>query len=88
MSPRSPNRKRAKWKAAEGQLAQKKQEMDKAKVSAFFINSVYYVLIFVVNQMQDAIKRYSYLLGQTELFKHFVDMKVSDLPLRMILLLI
>lgn len=27
--------------------------------------------------MADAIKRYSYLLGQTDLFKHFVDMKVS-----------
>ena len=29
-----------------------------------------------VVKMSDAIKRYSYLLGQTELFKHFVDMKV------------
>lgn len=28
--------------------------------------------------MQDAIKRYSYLLGQTDLFKHFVDMKVRE----------
>ncbi len=27
-------------------------------------------------QIKDAIKRYSYLLGQTDLFKHFVDMKV------------
>ena len=28
-------------------------------------------------QISDAMKRYSYLLGQTELFKHFVDIKVS-----------
>ena len=27
-------------------------------------------------QIADAAKRYSYLLGQTELFKHFVDIKV------------
>lgn len=38
-SPRSPNRKRTKWKEAEGHLAQKKQEMDKAKVC--FLPSVY-----------------------------------------------
>lgn len=38
-SPRSPNRKRTKWREAEGHLAQKKQEMDKAKVS--FLPFVY-----------------------------------------------
>lgn len=27
-------------------------------------------------QLADALKRYSYLLGQTELFKHFMDAKV------------
>jgi len=27
-------------------------------------------------KIADAVKRYSYLLGQTELFKHFVDIKV------------
>ena len=29
--------------------------------------------------MADAIKRYSYLLGQTDLFRHFVDMKARTL---------
>jgi SWI/SNF-related matrix-associated actin-dependent regulator of chromatin subfamily A member 5 len=29
------------------------------------------------SKMSDAIKRYSYLLGQTDLFKHFVDLKVN-----------
>ena len=29
-------------------------------------------------QVADAVKRYSYLLGQTELFKHFVDIKVRS----------
>ncbi|KAJ7590813.1 P-loop containing nucleoside triphosphate hydrolase protein [Mycena floridula] len=48
-------------KDAEGKLAAKRQEMDKAKVG-------------------DAIKRYSYLLGQTDLFKHFVDIKKSRDP--------
>jgi len=28
------------------------------------------------SQVADAVKRYSYLLGQTELFKHFVNIKV------------
>jgi hypothetical protein len=30
-------------------------------------------------QIADAVKRYSYLLGQTELFKHFVDIKVRKM---------
>jgi len=30
----------------------------------------------MVVKIADAVKRYSYLLGQTELFKHFVDIKV------------
>ncbi|KAF8915438.1 SNF2 family N-terminal domain-containing protein [Mucidula mucida] len=29
-------------------------------------------------KLSDAVKRYSYLLGQTELFKHFVDIRVSE----------
>jgi hypothetical protein len=29
-----------------------------------------------VIQITDSVKRYSFLLGQTELFKHFVDIKV------------
>lgn len=31
-------------------------------------------------QLADSMKRFNYLLGQTELFQHFVDLKVS-LPL-------
>ncbi|KAM5535248.1 hypothetical protein V8D89_011054 [Ganoderma adspersum] len=54
-------RKKQKRKDDEGQLAAKRQEMDKAKIS-------------------DAVKRYSYLLGQTELFKHFVDIKKARDP--------
>ena len=34
--------------------------------------------ITVMKQIQDAVKRYSYLLGQTDLFKHFVDIKVRN----------
>ena len=30
----------------------------------------------ICGKISDAVKRYSYLLGQTELFKHFVDIKV------------
>ena len=38
-------------------------------------------------QVSDAVKRYSFLLGQTELFKHFVDIKVrSDIPYMLVLL--
>ncbi|TBU58147.1 SNF2 family DNA-dependent ATPase [Dichomitus squalens] len=54
-------RKKQKRKDDEGQLAAKRQEMDKAKIS-------------------DAVKRYSYLLGQTDLFKHFVDIKKARDP--------
>ncbi|KAH8826323.1 P-loop containing nucleoside triphosphate hydrolase protein [Flagelloscypha sp. PMI_526] len=32
------------------------------------------------NKQVDAVKRYSYLLGQTELFRHFVDMKKARDP--------
>ncbi|KJA19167.1 hypothetical protein HYPSUDRAFT_144090 [Hypholoma sublateritium FD-334 SS-4] len=53
--------KKQKRKADEGQLQQKRKEMDKAKIT-------------------DAVKRYSYLLGQTELFKHFVDIKRASDP--------
>ncbi|KAL5508749.1 hypothetical protein ACEPAG_4728 [Sanghuangporus baumii] len=54
-------KKRGRWKDAQGHLTQKRQEMDKAKIS-------------------DAVKRYSYLLGQTDLFKHFVDTKRARDP--------
>jgi hypothetical protein len=47
--------------------------MDKAKVGTVFL----FHYIVSIPQITDAVKRYSYLLGQTELFKHFVDIKVS-----------
>ncbi|CCM03819.1 uncharacterized protein FIBRA_05968 [Fibroporia radiculosa] len=56
--------KKQKRKAEEGKLQVKRQEMDKAKASI----------------VTDAVKRYSYLLGQTELFKHFVDIKKARDP--------
>ena len=34
-------------------------------------------MLTIYVKISDAVKRYSYLLGQTELFKHFVDIKVS-----------
>lgn len=48
--------------------------MDKAKVRLL---SIRLVLSADSVQISDAVKRYSYLLGQTELFKHFVDIKVT-----------
>lgn len=30
-------------------------------------------------QVADAVKRYAYLLGQTDLFKYFVDIKVNSI---------
>ena len=70
--------KKQKRKAEEGKLHVKRQEMDKAKVSpfplfAFFLEGQ----LLTSPQITDAVKRYSYLLGQTELFKHFVDIKVG-----------
>jgi SWI/SNF-related matrix-associated actin-dependent regulator of chromatin subfamily A member 5 len=31
-------------------------------------------------KLADSMKRFNYLLGQTELFQHFVDLKVSRKP--------
>lgn len=67
-------KKRGKWKAAESHLTQKRNEMDKAKVWHILLYHFDFSLTGL--QMSDAVKRYSYLLGQTDLFKHFVDMKV------------
>ena len=52
----------------------KRHAMDKAKV---WLLAVCLVLLVDSIQISDAVKRYSYLLGQTELFKHFVDIKVT-----------
>ncbi|KAF8522793.1 SNF2 family N-terminal domain-containing protein [Hysterangium stoloniferum] len=53
--------KRSVRKGQEGELVNKRKEMDKAKIT-------------------DSIKRYSYLLGQTDLFRHFVDIKRARDP--------
>jgi hypothetical protein len=39
-------------------------------------------IIFYIHacQVADAVKRYSYLLGQTDLFRHFVDVQVRLTP--------
>jgi len=31
----------------------------------------------LTDKLADSMKRFNYLLGQTELFQHFVDLKVS-----------
>ena len=58
----------------EDKLTVKRHAMDKAKVRLL---SIRLVLSADSVQISDAVKRYSYLLGQTELFKHFVDIKVT-----------
>ena len=52
----------------------KRHAMDKAKV---WLLPVCPMPSAHLSQISDAVKRYSYLLGQTELFKHFVDIKVT-----------
>jgi len=66
--------KRQKRKEDEGHLQVKRQEMDKAKVRSFL---QVWCTGLTFSKVTDAVKRYSYLLGQTELFKHFVDIKVG-----------
>jgi SWI/SNF-related matrix-associated actin-dependent regulator of chromatin subfamily A member 5 len=63
-----------KRKVAEGKLQVRRQEMDKAKASP--LANIILDSHLPVSKMSDAVKRYSYLLGQTDLFKHFVDLKV------------
>jgi SWI/SNF-related matrix-associated actin-dependent regulator of chromatin subfamily A member 5 len=64
-----------KRKVAEDNLQVKRREMDKAKASPILTSLQ--SLTDSSHKMSDAVKRYSYLLGQTDLFKHFVDLKVS-----------
>jgi hypothetical protein len=61
-------------KAQEGDLKAKRQEMDRAvvRVNAHYHHETY------ATQVADSVKRYSYLVGQTELFKHFVDLKAKE----------
>jgi hypothetical protein len=68
--------KKQKRKADESNLQAKRQEMDKNKARTSFPED-YRWSHFSFTQITDAVKRYSYLLGQTDLFKHFVDIKAS-----------
>ena len=70
--------KKQKRMADESQLHAKRQEMDKAKVPS---SLQFYVSRSHTAQISDAVKRYSYLLGQTDLFKYFVDIKASHVHL-------
>ncbi|KAH0831419.1 SNF2 family DNA-dependent ATPase [Lanmaoa asiatica] len=70
-------KKKQKRKADESQLHAKRQEMDKAKVTPSLQFCVSYSHSV---QIADAVKRYSYLLGQTDLFKYFVDIKKARDP--------
>lgn len=69
------SQKKQKRKADESVLQAKREEMGKNKVflSCPLSNDPPTLL-----KISDAVKRYSYLLGQTELFKHFVDIKVRS----------
>lgn len=64
-------------KADENELHRKREEMDKTKVRCFPF-AMKYRDSPILLQLADAVKRYSYLLGQTELFKYFVDIKVRS----------
>ena len=68
--------KKQKRKADESVLQAKREEMDKNKVFLHAFPFPYGVP--TPWKISDAVKRYSYLLGQTELFKHFVDIKVRS----------
>jgi hypothetical protein len=39
--------------------------------------SMHLCQVTYMSQIADAVKCYSHLLGQTELFKHFIDIKVN-----------
>lgn len=48
--------------------------MEQAKVSLVVCKTSVH---WSSRQLADSMKRFNYLLGQTELFQHFVDLKVS-----------
>jgi hypothetical protein len=58
----------------EGKLHLKKQNMDKAKVCDLHCPCC--ILLFLTGfWIADIVRRYSYRLGQTEMFKNFVNIK-------------
>lgn len=67
---------KAKRQADHVQLDAKRKEMDKNKVHTVPSYTCRLMLKETL-QIADSVKRYSFLLGQTELFKHFVDIKVQ-----------
>jgi len=79
VSAEERKQKKQKRKVAEGQLQVKRQAMDKAKVRCSYHRASNHMQFTNASKIADAVKRYSYLLGQTELFKHFVDIKVTTL---------
>jgi SWI/SNF-related matrix-associated actin-dependent regulator of chromatin subfamily A member 5 len=68
--------KKQRRKAEEGKLHVQRLKMDKAKVCRQLISGVRLWEFIDVSEIAVAVKRYSYLLSQTKLFKHFVDIKV------------
>ena len=68
-----------KRKDNEGKLVEKRQEMDRAKVRHHSGSTCFFCIHLC--KVADAVKRYSYLLGQTDLFRHFVDVQVRSASL-------
>lgn len=68
---RGGKRKRGSWISRDRQWTRQKYVP--------FISFTRPYLTYSTTQIADAVKRYSYLLGQTELFKHFVGIKVRSL---------
>ncbi|VDB85302.1 unnamed protein product [Peniophora sp. CBMAI 1063] len=69
---------KGKGKAATGDRAERQQKTQKRKAAEGKLNEKRQEMDKA--KLADAIKRYSYLLGQTDLFKHFVDMKRARDP--------
>lgn len=58
-------------------LEDKRGGLEKQKVCDAVILVTVCLPLPLNKQLADSMKRFSYLLGQTELFQHFVDIKVS-----------
>ena len=56
------------------EIGSKRDAIESKKVSHPFLGRRAVVLM---GQFADSMKRFNYLLGQTELFQHFIDLKVS-----------
>jgi SWI/SNF-related matrix-associated actin-dependent regulator of chromatin subfamily A member 5 len=67
-----------KRKADDNELHKKHKEMDKTDVTCVSL-AIEYRDSSLLFQLADTIKCYSYLFGKTELFKHFVGIKVLSM---------